>query len=244
MPTGPRGHGGPVAGRVAGAARIAYRSASPQGPCDEPTTALRVDRRGRFRRPRGPACAVRRMADRGRDQGAQRPQRHGAGHGRRRRLPNVRMVLLKGVERSAASCSTPISTAPRGASSRPSEGGAVFPLEVAAPAGAPARTGRNGERGRGRRLFRQPAARQPHRRLGLAAVAARWKAASRWRRRWPNTPRDMPSATVPRPPCWSGFRLQPLAIEFWHDRPFRLHERVAFARPDLAAPWQRTRLYP
>lgn len=50
--------------------------------------------------------------------------------------------------------------------------------------------------------------------------------------------------TVPRPPYWSGFRLVPLAIEFWHDRPFRLHDRIEYARPGLDAPWTKTRLYP
>ena len=49
---------------------------------------------------------------------------------------------------------------------------------------------------------------------------------------------------VPRPACWSGFRVQPTTIEFWHDRPFRLHERVAFSRDRLDAPWCKTRLYP
>ncbi len=49
---------------------------------------------------------------------------------------------------------------------------------------------------------------------------------------------------VPRPPHWSGFRVKPLAIEFWHDRPFRLHDRVVFrpATPDVG--WGKTRLYP
>ena len=49
---------------------------------------------------------------------------------------------------------------------------------------------------------------------------------------------------VPRPPVWSGFRVKPLAIEFWHDRPFRLHERVRFSRDEAGAPWGKTRLYP
>lgn len=49
---------------------------------------------------------------------------------------------------------------------------------------------------------------------------------------------------VPRPPHWSGFRIRPLAIEFWRDRPFRLHDRMTFSRPDSASPWQVDRLYP
>ena len=51
-------------------------------------------------------------------------------------------------------------------------------------------------------------------------------------------------ATVPRPPYWTGYRLMPLVIEFWQDRPYRLHERIEFRRDELAAPWLKTRLYP
>jgi len=49
---------------------------------------------------------------------------------------------------------------------------------------------------------------------------------------------------VPRPPNWTGYRVVPLVIEFWHDRPFRLHDRVAFTRTEPGAPWKKTRLYP
>jgi pyridoxamine 5'-phosphate oxidase len=50
--------------------------------------------------------------------------------------------------------------------------------------------------------------------------------------------------TVPRPPNWSGYRLVPLVIEFWQDRPYRLHDRIEFRRNGAEQPWTKTRLYP
>jgi pyridoxamine 5'-phosphate oxidase len=49
---------------------------------------------------------------------------------------------------------------------------------------------------------------------------------------------------VERPPHWSGYRVLPLVIEFWRDRPFRLHERLAYSRPGPDRPWSVARLYP
>src|ERR1700675_3992491 len=49
---------------------------------------------------------------------------------------------------------------------------------------------------------------------------------------------------VPRPPYWSGYRIMPLSIEFWQERPFRLHDRIEFRRPQIGAAWSKTRLYP
>jgi pyridoxamine 5'-phosphate oxidase len=49
---------------------------------------------------------------------------------------------------------------------------------------------------------------------------------------------------IPRPAHWSGFRITPVEIEFWADRPFRLHDRVQFRRAGTSGPWTRTRLYP
>lgn len=61
------------------------------------------------------------------------------------------------------------------------------------------------------------------------------KAAAREAARWGLGP-------VPRPAHWSGFRLSPTEIEFWVNRPFRLHDRLLFKRAGEG--WKSSRLYP
>ncbi len=48
--------------------------------------------------------------------------------------------------------------------------------------------------------------------------------------------------TVPRPPFWSGFRVVPQEMEFWHQRPFRHHDRQRFTRIGIA--WHHEWLFP
>lgn len=47
---------------------------------------------------------------------------------------------------------------------------------------------------------------------------------------------------VPRPPTWSGYRVVPAVIEFWREKPFRLHERERFTRTQDG--WTAQRIFP
>jgi pyridoxamine 5'-phosphate oxidase len=47
---------------------------------------------------------------------------------------------------------------------------------------------------------------------------------------------------VPRPAYWNGYRVVPASVEFWHDRPFRKHDRIVFMRKGDG--WTKKRLYP
>ncbi|MBS0250152.1 MAG: pyridoxamine 5'-phosphate oxidase [Proteobacteria bacterium] len=53
-----------------------------------------------------------------------------------------------------------------------------------------------------------------------------------------------PDEEIPRPAYWSGFRVLPVEIEFWMSRPYRLHDRIVFRRDAPRDSWHKTRLYP
>jgi pyridoxamine 5'-phosphate oxidase len=55
---------------------------------------------------------------------------------------------------------------------------------------------------------------------------------------------DYAGKDVPRPPHWRGYRIVPERIEFWSDRPHRLHERRLFTRTEKGGAWTEGLLYP
>jgi pyridoxamine 5'-phosphate oxidase len=50
--------------------------------------------------------------------------------------------------------------------------------------------------------------------------------------------------TIPRPPYWTGYRIEPSYIEFWMDKPFRLHDRLIFQRSSADTPWTTQKFFP
>jgi pyridoxamine 5'-phosphate oxidase len=52
-----------------------------------------------------------------------------------------------------------------------------------------------------------------------------------------------PDGNIPRPPNWGGYRIVPIAIEFWQGRRSRLHDRIFFTRREDGS-WDRVRLSP
>ncbi len=61
-------------------------------------------------------------------------------------------------------------------------------------------------------------------------------------RRYEEMKQRFDGQSIPRPPHWGGYRLVPRRIEFWTDRPHRLHERRLFTRTDGG--WEESLLYP
>jgi len=51
-------------------------------------------------------------------------------------------------------------------------------------------------------------------------------------------------AAPERPPFWGGFRIRPVEMEFWSDGAYRLHDRFRWVRKSVREPWHIQRLYP
>lgn len=54
--------------------------------------------------------------------------------------------------------------------------------------------------------------------------------------------REYADKAIPRPPHWSGFRVDPQRVEFWYGREFRLHDRICYTAGGSG--WDKRRLYP
>ena len=158
-------------------------------------------------------------------------------------LPNVRMVLLKSVDRRGFVFYTNFESAKGCEIQASMKAAALFhwkslrrqvrvrgPVEVVSDAEADA----------------YYASRPRVSRLGAWASRQSRPIADRAELEAAVAARDaqFPGDDVPRPPQWSGFRIQPLAVEFWSDGAFRLHDRILFSRSSLEDGWAKTRLSP
>ena len=125
-------------------------------------------------------------------------------------MPNVRMVLLKGVDERRLRLLHQLRERQGPRAPRPSQGGAAAfhwkSLRRQVRVRGDVIAGRSG---RGRCLFRQPRRAAAGSAPGRASSRGRSSRASRWRRRSPPTRPRYALGDVPRPDYWSGFRLTP-----------------------------------
>ena len=156
-------------------------------------------------------------------------------------LPDVRMVLLKGIDARGFVFYTNTESAKGEELAQNPQGALVLhwkslrrqvrargPVSPVTPAEADAYFASRARDSRiGAHASRQsrPLADRATLEAEVAALAARFE--------------DGP---VPRPENWIGFRIAPVSIEFWQDGPFRLHDRVRFTRAGDG--WAGARLYP
>ena len=174
----------------------------------------------------------------------ERPQRDGAGHGRARRATQRPRGAAEGLRRHRLRVlhEHPV---PEGNRAGGQHAGSGRPaLEVAAAPGALSGTGGDGLRSGGRCLLCISAAGQPHRGLGQPAVPPPLESRFALEKSVAGQAARFLVGEVPRPPHWTGYRISPTSIEFWTERPFRLHDRFVFRRQLPEAGWRVERLYP
>jgi pyridoxamine 5'-phosphate oxidase len=156
-------------------------------------------------------------------------------------LPDVRMVLCKGVEPDSLVFYTNAESAKGRQIERHSQAAALFHWKSL----------RRQARFRGEvRMVDEAAAdayfhsRHPQSQLGAWASEQSRPLESRafLERRVAEFTAKFGAGEIPRPPYWRGFRLTPSEVELWADGAFRLHDRVRFTR--TASGWTRQRLFP
>ena len=159
-------------------------------------------------------------------------------------LPNARMVLMKGFDEQGFVFYTNLDSQKGRELGAHPKGALVFHWKIAAAPGAAARTAHAG-RGRSSPTPISPAVRNSRRSApGRAGNRAPLESRMAFEKSVAFYMAKFAVGGMPRPANWSGFRLQPLIMEFWQDRPFRLHDRIEFHRGAPDEPWRKTRLYP
>lgn len=157
-------------------------------------------------------------------------------------LPNVRMVLLKGIEAGGFVFYTNYGS--QKARELDASGAAAFVLHWKSLR-RQVRARGPVSRVEGEEADRYFASRSPQSRLGAWASRQSEPLES-----WGALMAEMARVTAqlgtnpPRPPFWGGYRLVPLEMEFWADGPFRLHDRFRWSRPDVSSGWDVSRLSP
>ncbi len=157
-------------------------------------------------------------------------------------MPNVRMVLLKGFDRSGfvfftnleSNKGEELATTPKAAlcfhwkslRRQVRIRGTVTPVDAAEADAYFASRARLSQIGAWASRQSRPLESRFALEKAVAAVTARY-----------------PVGAIPRPPHWSGFRIDPVAIEFWANRAYRLHDRVVYRR-NAPGDWLVSRLYP
>ena len=158
-------------------------------------------------------------------------------------MPNVRMVLMRGVDERGFVFYTNFESAKGGEILASRKAAMCFhwkslrrqirvrgPVEIVSDAEADAYFS---SRPRGSRIgaWASQQSRPLESRLALEKAVARFTA-------------KYAVGAVPRPDYWSGFRLKPVEIEFWRDGTFRLHDRLVYRRSAPDGGWSTDNLYP